>query len=86
MLLLKRKSWCRDCSGAGSPEDLRGKLPPLLTTGMLGSEGLLTRFLKAVPVVSLRALLTLAEMEAAPLTGGGPKAAETRKDLVSGEC
>lgn len=70
----------------GSPEELRGKLPPWLTTGMLGSEGLLTRFLKAVPALALRALLVLGGRGTAPLTGGGPKPAETEKDLVSGEC
>ena len=82
MLLVQGKSWC----GAGSPEELRGKLPPSWMTGMLGSEGLLTRFLKAVPARSLRALLVLGKTETVPLTGGRPKPAETEKDLVSGEC
>lgn len=86
MLLVQGKSWCRGYSGADSPEDLRGMLPPRLMTGMLGSEGLLTRFLKAVPeLFSLHAFLVVQELEPAPLRGGRPKPAETEKDFVSGE-
>lgn len=87
MLLVQGKSWCRGCSSAGSPEELcSGKLPPWRMAGRLGSEGLLTRFLKSVPACCLRALLVLVEMGTVPLTGGGPKPTEMEKDPVSGEC
>lgn len=76
----------RAAAGAGSPEDLRGKLPPGLTAGMLGSEGLLTRFPMVIPELCLYAFLMLGAMEALPLIGGRPEPAETEKDLVSGEC
>ena len=52
-------------------------------TGMLGKEGLLTRFLSVAPMLDLHALLVLEEMESAPLMCGEPKSAETEKHLVN---
>lgn len=80
VLLVGQKS---SCSRADSPEECRGKLVSWLMTGMLGKEGLLTRFLSVVPTLDLHALLVLEEMECAPLTCSGPKSAETDKHLVS---
>lgn len=83
VLLMGEKSWCGSCCGADSPEECRGKLVSWLMTGMLGKEGLLTRFLSLVPMLDLHTLLVLEEMESAPLMCGGPKSAETEKHLVS---
>lgn len=68
---------------AGSPEEWRRKPLSWLITGMLGKEGLLTRFLRVVPMLDLQALLVLEEMGTVPLMCTRPKPAETEKYLVS---
>lgn len=84
MLLVQGKTRVgNSCQGAGSPEEVRGKLPAPWMMGILGSKDTLscfvqTSFFKAAPGCFLCTL------EAVPWTRGRLKPAGTKEELVSG--